>query len=130
MTHVPHRSLSHGRVHITRIGCEALRCAGFPCVSGTSPLPSCTGSPYERWSATPATAPTERSSRPCKAHAVTVVGVGFWLLVSLVALGTLATTLPFLLLLLAILAILMWRAGVGRARVGLLSRRRLGLPLV
>ena len=60
----------------------------------------------------------------------TVVGVGFWLLVSLVALGTLATTLPFLLLLLAILAILMWRVGVGRAGVGLLSRRRQGLLLV
>ena len=57
----------------------------------------------------------------------TIVGIGFWLLVSLTTLSTLAPALAFLLIPLAILAILMWRVGVGRAGVGLLSRRRLRL---
>ena len=60
----------------------------------------------------------------------TIVGIGFWLLVSLASVGVFASALAFLLLplaILAILAILMWRVGVGRAGVGLLSRRRLRL---
>ena len=55
----------------------------------------------------------------------TIVGMGFWLMVSLAAVGAFAPALAFLVL--AILAALMWRVGVGRAGVGLLSRRRLRL---
>ena len=52
-----------------------------------------------------------------------MVGVGFWLFVSLAAHGITIAGIP--LFFLTILAILMWRVGVGRAAIGVRSRHRL-----